>query len=171
MLQVSAFRHWQFCRHGGVSQRVALASCLLESVRCGRLVPWSVPVWAHRLTIQSSTPPAAAGRCYATPLISGVGVNMMRNFIVRFAVVGVAIPLGTFLLSSVVPLFPNALLNVLLVFCPGYILFMSTAACAPLSACTLQVLAFVVFTNAVLYCLIGSAAWHVLLMWCKHSAQ
>jgi hypothetical protein len=84
----------------------------------------------------------------------------MLRYIGWFALVGVLVPVGAFLLSVVVPLFPSVLIRAVLSFCPSYLLFIATAACEPFDACSLSTLAQVVSVNVILYVVIGGAFWY-----------
>ncbi len=86
----------------------------------------------------------------------------MLKFVAKFAVVGAAIPVAFSFLSLAVPLFPTWLLLIVMVLCPPYLFFLATAACEPFDACSLNMLAFVVFSNATFYSLLGCAAYMAL---------
>ena len=77
------------------------------------------------------------------------------------AVVGAAIPVVSHLFYLAVPNTPNLWIFDL-VLSPPSVLFIATAACSPLDACSMKTLAAVVVLNAVLYALVGSFLYVVL---------
>ena len=84
----------------------------------------------------------------------------MKHFIGWAAVIGAAIPLLAYAFVSLInPMPPLPFMNVLQVLCPGWIMFMITAACEPLDACSMKVLSWVVTSNVALYGFLGFIAW------------
>jgi hypothetical protein len=73
----------------------------------------------------------------------------------KFATAGALVPLGIFGLTFLMPIFPNWLLTVALIFCPSYIMFLATAECSPWDICSLGTLALVMTTNLLMYAFIG----------------
>lgn len=86
-------------------------------------------------------------------------VTRLFIFLAWWGGVGASIPVIAFLISLALPLFPTALLLVVLAVCPPYLLFLATAACAPLDWCSLSTLGLAIFLNASLYILVGTVAW------------
>ena len=66
-----------------------------------------------------------------------------------FAIVVAA---AAYLLGAWSPLLPSPLVAAILFVCPSHSFFAATAACEPFDACSLNMLAWVILANIVLYC-------------------
>ena len=89
----------------------------------------------------------------------------MTRYLVPFAAVGLLVPIGAYLLSVVVPLFPLTLLGIVTLLCPSYAWFGVTAACNPFDACSLQTLAWVTGANLLLYLALAFMFWYTRARW------
>ena len=85
----------------------------------------------------------------------------MLKLVAKFSAAGAVVPVVFSFVSLAVPLFPIWLLLIVLVLCPPYMLFLATAACEPFDACSLNMLALVMLSNAAFYALLGSGVYAV----------
>jgi hypothetical protein len=69
------------------------------------------------------------------------------------------IPVAAFLFSVALPLPPLPLVAVVLFLCPSFAWFAATAACTPFDSCSLEMLAWVVIANILLYATLASVLW------------
>lgn len=73
-----------------------------------------------------------------------------------FAIVVAA---AAYLLGAWSPLLPSPLVAAILFVCPSHSFFAATAACEPFDACSLNMLAWVILANIVLYCVVAATLW------------
>ena len=83
----------------------------------------------------------------------------MLRYISIGATAGVVVALVGFLLGTWFPRMPAPVLAVTLFLCPSQVFFVATAACEPFDACSLNMLAWVVAANILLYSALAAFAW------------
>ena len=83
----------------------------------------------------------------------------MRRYLFIALVLALTVPLAAYLLAALSPVFPKALLVLVIFLCPAYPWFVAAAACKYFDACSLSVLGWVLAANAFLYAVLAAVLW------------
>ena len=83
----------------------------------------------------------------------------MKRYLLWSSLFAAMVPVAAFLFSAIVPLPPLALVAVVLFLCPSFAWFAATTACTPFDFCSLEMLAWVVIANILLYATLATVLW------------